>query len=422
MSSIITVNLNSSEEIGLSCFTQLEKLAYFFRNNSSFSHTQISIALNDSLTSFKKRGLLTKNNFVQFFEQKNWDQLTCDFSNSKGAQYNFFAGLLKAKDQEPADYGFFLLKKNQIGTNIFNFVKKTITIAGKQLFGKSLKFNGREVEFYDLVYASDQYKKLACNKIALFIPFYLGGLSTDLSRNSSIRRTILFHNIVKLRYEHLTKPMLSNILMDGAPSQLLSASVDDINHAISLWLCLHELMHANGPIPLFGNSIHKKNLGLSYGYLEEARVDMTSYLTLDLLADKIGPLARLTQELILSERLGRSARQIVHHGYNTKNLDCEHGLLWLGLLLKENYLKLELKSNQMYILKKGVEEKIRNLLTLIYQQEETAINNVNNENGKNQLIIFAKQLKELLIEPYLSTIRAYFQNIPLPIDFNIDYI
>ncbi|MCR6850380.1 hypothetical protein [Bacillus sp. IBL03825] len=326
-----------------------------------------------------------------------WDDAVESFNLQKKRPINFYLGPMRMMESQPSSLGFILTMAKQEANDIVNSVEFYASEIGTRIFGFPCHFHGRNVEFYDIILAAGPFANTEGKYIALFTPFYLDGWK-DTYRQISGRRSILFHNLIKIRFNTLTKPIAADHLqIDNKSPNFLSATEEEIDKAIVLWLTLHELIHGSGPLPLFQGAISKLSLGLCYAGIEEMRVDMTVWLLLGQCHDLFGHIAEIARHIILAERLLRSARSGLwsnpKSGWIQKSSDGEHGALWLTLLLKGG--AIQKKDEQHLVINvEQVDTLLREILQQLYIVETQVANN--SSLGQNQLIKFANSLRERL--------------------------
>ncbi|MEU0244922.1 hypothetical protein ABZ192_11435 [Streptomyces sp. NPDC006235] len=303
----------------------------------------------------------------------SWDDAVEAFARSQGQQVNFYLGPMRAAEAGPSKTGLFLLERRPNSAETVSMLEQATERIGKAMFGAPCSFMGRHVEFYDLTAAVGPLADASASAIALFTPFYFDGW-TDSARQQENRRSLLLHNVVRSRFERLTRPLVDGLHVDFRPSALCDASDEELEDAFTLWLTLHEMMHASGPMPLFAEPGHKLDLGMDYGPIEEMRVDMSAFIALGILEGELGERATLAQELIVAERLLRSIRvgnalAPEANGIG-KSLDGEHGCFWGATLHAADALRVV--DGEIYLAWKEAHAAIREVLTEIYSGEAAA--------------------------------------------------
>ncbi|WP_438026974.1 hypothetical protein [Sorangium sp. So ce233] len=267
-----------------------------------------------------------------------WDDAVDAFGRCRDRDVGFYLGPMRAIEGAPLSTGLLLLERHPAASEVAALVERAAVEIGDRVFGFPCDFHGRHVEYYDVVLAAGPFAAARARYIALFTPFYLGGFS-DLPRQQLLRRSVLFHNFARARFAHMTRPAAERHLrLGGALPRFLGAAEPEIDRAIALWLSLHELIHGSGPLPLFQTAVDKLGLGMTYAGIEEARVDMTVWLLLERCSDLWGELGGITQDIILAERVLRSARRGLRGhpdgGAVRSDSDSEAGAIWLSLLLR----------------------------------------------------------------------------------------
>lgn len=328
-----------------------------------------------------------------------WDDAVAAFGDDLGNDHLFYLGPMMAREDKPASTGLIAGKRNQAATNFVDIIAGLSDELGARLFGFPCHFHGRVVEFYDLTSVAGSLDVAPEAPIALFTPFYLAGWN-DFARQVERRRTVLFTNVVVHRFRRVAALALKvGFEVDHAPAQILSADDEELCAAASVWLSLHELMHGSGPAPFFESWTGKSAVS-EYDCIEEARVDMSAFLAAGLIED-ILPAARLARELIVAERLFRSARRglarLADHGPLT--LDDEHGLCWLSLASQSDGLV------DSHVNISRIDAAVRVALDEIYSSEQRV---AYAENPHDQLRSEALTLRRMLLpEPPLWDPEAF---------------
>jgi hypothetical protein len=295
------------------------------------------------------------------------------FAQTQGQQVNFYLGPMRAAEAGSSKLGLFVLERRPNSARTVSMLEQATERIGKAMFGAPCSFMGRLVEFYDLTAAVGPLADAGASSIALFTPFYFDGW-TDSARQHENRRSLLLHNIIRSRFEHLTKPLIAGLHIDSRPTALCTASDEELEDAFTLWLTLHEMMHASGPMPLFAEPGHKLNLGMDYGPIEEMRTDMSAFIALGVMEGELGIRATLAQELIVAERLLRSIRvgnalAPEANGIG-KSLDGEHGCFWGATLHTAGALRIS--DGNLYLAWDKAQAAIRTALAQIYSGEVAA--------------------------------------------------
>lgn len=299
-----------------------------------------------------------------------WDDAVAHFGAARGGPDLVYLGPMRANEHGATAPGLLVGTRDPAGAAVFEQIAAAAEELGERLFGTVCEFHGRVVEFYDIDLVAGPLRTARPAPIALFAPFYLGGW-TDTDRQLAHRRTIMFGNVVASRFAAATRPAaaLGTVLVDGRPPAVLDAGEAALRQAIAGWLCLHELMHGSGPAPFFAPWTGKAQLGDAYGVIEEVRVDMTAFLAAGMLDAGYG---RLVQEMILLERLLRSARRGLRRRPGSDGavaLDDAHGLSWLNVLADE---AMTLVDGAISIDMAAVEERVRGVLATVYEVEQEA--------------------------------------------------
>ncbi|WP_159106607.1 DUF6421 family protein [Streptomyces rishiriensis] len=307
----------------------------------------------------------------------SWDDAVSAFTRSRGQQVNFYLGPIRTSDDGPSSMGLIILERRPHAAQTVAMLEQAANRIGTAMFGVPCSFMDRLVEFYDMTAAVGPFEEAGASSIALFTPFYFDGWS-DVARQRENRRSLILHNIIRARFDLLTRPFLDGLRIDTRLSSLCDASDQQIDDAFTLWLTLHEMMHASGPMPLFAEPGHKLSLGMDYGPVEEMRTDMSAFVALGVLEGELGERARLAQELVLAERLLRSVR--VGNALDPeangigKSLDGEHGCLWAAALHVSGALRVE--AGQMHVDWEDAHAAVRVVLGDIYAGESAARNSL----------------------------------------------
>ena len=311
------------------------------------------------------------------FSINDWDDAVSEFGLMVGQDSFCFLGPMRAMEKEAVSIGFIAAKRKNLIDSTVLAVQANLELLGELLFGLPMSFHGRKVEFYDAGFFEGAIKNSNGKYFALFTPFYFTGWH-DVERQKRSKRTIMFHNLLKKRFQTLTLPLVKDCLnFNEKNSALLSASEDELDQAIALWITLHELLHGNGPIPLFGGIVDKIDFGLNYAAIEELRVEMSSWVLLTMAKDVFCNIGCLAQELIIAERILRSARgQFLKNrlsGGILKSSDAENGAFWFSCLEKSGALELDLDSNKVNIDKNKVWATLNSVLGEIYDMENSVV-------------------------------------------------
>ncbi|WP_340613236.1 hypothetical protein [Xenorhabdus thailandensis] len=321
-----------------------------------------------------------------------WDDAVAEFGQLRDTQCFVFLGLMRAMEGKPAEQGLLAACRTSKIGYLVDIIENNLDILGNRIFGTSLDFHGRHIEFYDIGLIEGAFRRGLGQYIALFSPFYFSGWR-DSTRQINYRRSILFHNIIKIRFNHLTAPLLNeHFMVNGASSILVNISEEKLDQAFVLWLTLHELLHGSGPIPLFGAAVKKIPLGLVYAGIEEFRVDMSVWLLLESCKDLFGELVPITQELILAERLLRSFRSGYWKNSSSGGIlassDAENGLFWFSCLIQSNVAEIDNISINVDTNK--ISSVLFKILDEIYNSENNA---AQTDGGQEILLKFAKCLR-----------------------------
>ncbi|MFG3343515.1 hypothetical protein ACGF1Z_00440 [Streptomyces sp. NPDC048018] len=262
-----------------------------------------------------------------------WDDAVAAFGETVDEETLFFVGPMRPGEGAPARLGMVYAVRDDTAGAPVPGIEGSAGGLGRLMFGFPCSFGGRHVEYYRLqVVAGGPVTGRNC-PIALFAPFHLGGWS-DTRRQSARRRTVLWSNVVVDRHRAVTRCAAAEFLtVDGEAPALLDATAEELREAVGLWLTHHELFHGSGPLPLFDPGSRKDEAGPDYHSVEEFRVDASTLLALSFAAPLSRP-HRLASELVLTERLLRSARAGLARlaAGRPPTVDGAHGLLWLGVV------------------------------------------------------------------------------------------
>lgn len=336
----------------------------------------------------------------QGFLQQQWEPAVAAFGAEFGKDTCFYAGPMTPSERIPYAPGSILLSKNTVGFSIAELVNKHLDQIGSCLFGFPCSFEGRKVELYNVLDTAGVMNQKKA-PIALFTPFYLQGwVSSNLTNH--VRRTILFHNVVKERFRRETAKLATKkFVLQGTLFQLSVYNDQQIDEAVSLWLTLHELMHSSGPLPLFNASVKKLGLGAEYGCFEEARVDMSAWLALYHNRNLFGPTAELACIIILCERLFRSSQRGLFKDTGKIGVEGEHALLWINAAIKKGVAQITV-DNKISLDIDSTAHLLTDLLTEIYTAESFA---ADTENGQTILKDMAGKMREEYLSPADDTFK-----------------
>lgn len=322
----------------------------------------------------------------------SWDDALDAFGRERDQKFSLFIGHMRAFEGEAVAPGMLLLHKHADASSIVRCVEAGVPELSERL-GLPCGFRGRYVEFYDVLVASGPFVCRALRNIAFFTPFYAGKWS-DLAQRYLLRRTIIFSNFARRRFTDVTAPALQRVAI--APSMLFTAERDALDRAIALWLCLHELLHESGPLPLFDARIGKLDIP-EYGAIEEFRVDLTAWLALRRARDLFPREAEIAGNLIVWERMLRSARHAVSDGAflpsGARAFEGEMGALWLGLAALSQ--GLDLRGSRIAVDCDALEERAIVELATLYQVEAAASENP--EEGPRLLRESAGRFRERIL-------------------------
>ncbi|MCX5232598.1 hypothetical protein ABZY16_07585 [Streptomyces sp. NPDC006553] len=262
-----------------------------------------------------------------------WDDAVAAFGAAADEDVLFFVGPMRPAEGAPARLGMVYAVRDETAAAPVPHIERSAADLGRLMFGFPCSFRGRHVEYYRLqAVAGGPVTGRNC-PIALFTPFQLDGWA-DTELQSARRRTVLWSNVVVDRHRAVAQRAATDFLtVDGSVPAVLSASPSELAEAVGLWLTHHELFHGSGPLPLFEPGSRKEEAGPAYYSVEEFRVDASTLLALAFAAPHSRP-HRLAAELILTERLLRSARAGLARLATGRRptADGAHGLLWLGVV------------------------------------------------------------------------------------------
>lgn len=308
------------------------------------------------------------------FASGSWDDAVAALARSRESDVLFYLGPMRPNERSPFSIGLVLGRRDPIASRAFAVVRDSVEDLGAAMFGFPCSFRGREVEFFHLEAAGGG---AVCGQeaaIALFTPFYLGGWSDQELQTRAGKRTLLWSDIVVERHRAIAAPISrQRLLIDGAPARILAADDTTLYACAGLWLSLHELFHGSGPLPLFEPASYKSALA-SYGAVEESRVDMTAFLSMAR-GEPYGPLSRMVAELIVIERLLRSARCGAAEVAAARSigLDGQHGLIWAGVLYRAGALSPATASEPARLDFDSAVAAITEMLRTVYEAESATV-------------------------------------------------
>lgn len=322
-----------------------------------------------------------------------WEPAVEGFCRQRGLPFNFYVGPMRAMEDEPLALGMLLLRRSDAANAIVKRVEAMAATLGRRTFGFPCSVASRNIELYDVVLGAGPFMAAEGRYAALFAPAYLG-VSWPPAQHGLHRRSVLLGNLFRARFDALTRPTASKCLaIDGAPPAFVGASDEDIDEAIALWLTMHEMLHASGPLPLFGAAVRKIPLGLAYAGVEEMRADMTTWLMLHVASSGLPECSTIARDIILAERLVRSPRCALLPTSPPfelrRDVDGEHGALWLAALLGCGALTV--RGDMLDLDLGGAERGIRELLGEVYEWEATAA--ALGEDGPSALVELAGRLR-----------------------------
>lgn len=307
-----------------------------------------------------------------------WDDAVEQFGRMKYMPFNFYLGPMRTRERDNSEMGMILLARSMQADSVVEPIEKNAERIGRGLFGWDNGFGGREVEFYDVVLAAGPLATPQPSRvhIALFAPFYFGGWH-DVERQMEYKRTIILHNVIESRFFALTLPVAKcHVRIDGRSPVFEQTDLQRISRALITWITLHELMHNNGPLPLFAPPFFKLDMQLDYAGLEEVRVDLAAWLALGQNVSGFGSIAQLVRKLIVCERLARSFRlgfrpDFRHPRRVCETADGESGTFWLSLLHTGGALRFT-EPGVIDVSMKKAGEIIADTAADIYRREEQA--------------------------------------------------
>lgn len=324
---------------------------------------------------------------------QDWDKVTQKFCSNDNSKYNLYLGPMRAMEKSPLEMGFLLLENTPYGKSIFELVQSHAASLGEGIFGFPCDFMGRKVEFHNIVAGAGPFIDNAGRRIALFTPFYLPYDKKNPSQYT--KRTIIFHNFLANRFRYLSLPLAnSHLLIDDNKPAFLNASDNEINQAVTLWICLHELFHSSGPLPLFNSTPSKLALGLRYADIEEARVDLTALVALNRFKHYWGQIAEIAEHIILAEKIFRSGRINGTYSEALDRIDGGNAALFLGLLDKNGAVSLD-EGDTIKLDSESLYSSILPFLKELYLEEADAAE-LGEEKGVQALNEMAKRIRTSL--------------------------
>ncbi len=332
----------------------------------------------------------------------DWTLAAAAFAECRDDIVLFYLGPMRAREGLQPSMGMVLALRDSTAREAFRVILDATDNLGRSLFGFPCRYSGRSVEFYDLIAVAGGPLATEEAPIALFTPFFLGNVQADAR---ALRRTVIWSSVVVERHHAIAERVASGRLrIDGNAPKFMGMTEDMLRICTGLWLSLHELFHSSGPLPLFEPESRKAGLA-RYGVVEEARVDMSAFLSLTRLGGPDSPF-RAAAELILTERLMRSAR----HGLAAMNagrepsLDSQHGLIWAGVLSEGGALRDSSDETTMSIDFARATDAVTAILGEIYAAESDTVDHP--DARAEALSAFAERVHRKWLGPAAPGLRA----------------
>ncbi len=328
---------------------------------------------------------------------EDWTEFVSVYGRALDDDVLLFVAPLRVPEASTPALGHALLVRDRPATASVAAMRPHLERAiGEALFGQALDASGRHVEFFHVRNASWRDNKDIDQPIAFFTPFNFGQYRVT-SEMAAIRRTQMLTNVTLARHADFVQNAARRlgVQINGASPQTLALDCEGLNSAIAAWLFLHEIIHLNGPAPLFGGRVRKLELGLSYASIEEFRVDASLCVGLLAAQQQLGPLARQIVEIVVMERLLRSGAD--DHAYPLTVVEKRHGRLWRALMARHDAIRFAPEGVHIDLAR--VEQALVNVLTDIYQTEQAAAHMDDLDAAKLHLRNFAKQLTQRQTAP-----------------------
>jgi hypothetical protein len=271
-----------------------------------------------------------------------WTHFVAAYGSDKFAPVSFFVAPTRVPETEKrSTLGYALLQRDtEAETQVASVENGLRGSLGETLFGSPLTTQDRRIEFFRVLGARWNRFNVTHTPIAFFTPFNFAEYEASPAM-ASLRRTQMLSNVTLDRHLSFVRPIAARqLLIDGLPPGSLRLSDSEINGGIAVWLYLHEIMHLNGPFPLFGTALRKLDLGLVYAPLEEFRVDASVCLGLLTAGELNAPTASVV-EIILMERLLRSAEQRNASSGSVSKVEHLHGRMWRNVLAHHGALTVD---------------------------------------------------------------------------------
>lgn len=322
---------------------------------------------------------------------RNWNSAVREFGLTKEAQFNFYLGPMRGRETDSLKMGMFLSQRNDKATKIFSLVQSKVDEIGEKVYGYPCSFQERQIEFYDLIIETKPFTKQKNAPFALFTPFYL---TDDFSEFSSIktRRTVIFQNSVFNQFYFNTMPLISRHVQAGGNCfSIFDSPPEKIYEALTLRICLHELFHSSGPIPLFNSPIRKLSVNDSYATFEELRADLTAFISLSELKNVFGELASLTQFIILFDKLFNNLPidRTLDDASLLRDISTEQSVLFFSMLLQTDAISLVSNKKLILDLDKATSS-VYDFLAELYSVESNALED---NKGVEGLVSFADKIR-----------------------------
>lgn len=375
---------------------------------------------NDAYIGDLSSGRLSWRDIRDAIVTNSWDNMSESFSLMNDCDSNLFVGPLSSMELAPPSLEVLASRRSDIGSWAVKLVEKHQEDVVSLLFGYKGTFQGRQVEMHNLEFASGPFRQSGLRHIALFTPFYLAELSSKVrDKLMAKRRSLIFLNIILERFRRITLPTAAMGGRFPFDLSLLDASEEELEKWIAIWVSLHELIHAHGPIPLFGSHVQKLQMGSDYAFLEEARVDMSVWLVLGRLQMLSPEFAPEIRDLILLDRIVRSSSHTLNQN-SDDCLDAEHGQTWLNVLMSGG--GIEVSRGTLVVHPDLCEAAITAFLSELFEVESNASENNGNE-GARVLVDYARSFrKRFRIGEYpCENVARYYRERHLPKYYSVQY-
>ena len=336
-------------------------------------------------------------------KKEDWTEAAQAYASASSLSTSLYVGPLRPRQSASLQMGAVLTTPDLLADKLARYADNEVCHRiGSRLFGAPLVPRIPLTQFRNLRFAPPSFVSDEDPAIALFTPFLMGDWPRDVALT---KRVEIFPRVVATRLLKRLLPFVRRIDRQHSWSMPLQAcSFENLKQACTLWLSLHESLHANGPIPLFDAQSTKSQLGLQYAFVEEFRVDASVFL--GLAAESDAPFASLSALVILAERALRSALLLQTGGRGYRKVEHDNGRLWLFSLLRGKALLVD-GCGQVHLDMHTATRCIEDILHRIYSCEDEAMG-TDPVRRRQNLAYFAADLDKES-EAYLSRNSAALQ-------------